>query len=164
MIIVFQLLVTKLSARMRATRAILVGFVISSLAWLINLIPPLLGLTSKVSLFGQTMSIGVVFMALSIAVFSVGEMLSGARYFEYVASMAPKDKVGLFMGYGFLSIAFGSALGDPLGTFLLWLCGERWKQPYLIFPALCLLGLGAAFLLWIYDVKVARQPAPPADA
>jgi proton-dependent oligopeptide transporter, POT family len=161
MIVVFQLLVTKLSARLRATRAILVGFVISSLAWLINLVPPLLGLTARVSLFGQTMSVGVVFMAVSIAVFSVGEMMSGARYFEYVASMAPKDKVGLFMGYGFLSIAFGSALGDPLGTFLLWFCGERLKQPHLIFPALCLLGLLAAFLLWIYDVKVARPQAPP---
>jgi len=164
MIVVFQLLVTKMSGKMRATRAILIGFVISSLAWLINLVPPLMGLTSKVSLFGQTMSIGVVFMAISIAVFAVGEMLSGARYFEYVASMAPKGQVGLFMGYSFLSIAFGSALGDPLGTFLLWLCGERLKQPHLIFPVLCAIGLLAAFLLWIYDVKVARQQAPPEDA
>lgn len=164
MIVVFQLLVTKLSMRMRATRAILVGFVVSSLAWLINLVPPLLGLTARVTLFGQTMSIGVVFMAASIAVFAVGEMLSAARYFEYVAAMAPRGQVGLFMGYGFLSYAFGTAVGDPLGTFLLWLCAERWRQPHLIFPALCLIGLSAALLLWIYDLKVARQPAPPADA
>jgi proton-dependent oligopeptide transporter, POT family len=164
MIIVFQLLVTKLSMRMRATRAILIGFVISSLAWLINLVPPLLGLTAKVTLFGHAMSVGVVFMMASIAVFSVGEMMSAARYFEYVAAMAPKDQVGLFMGYSFLSYAFGAALGDPLGTFLLWLCAERWKQPHLIFPFLCAIGLSAAFLLWIYDVKVARTPAAPADA
>jgi POT family proton-dependent oligopeptide transporter len=160
MIVVFQLLVTRLSARVRATRAILLGFIVSSLAWLINLIPPLAGLNGTVTLFGQTMKIGVVFMGLSIAVFSVGEMLSGARYFEYVASMAPKDKVGLFMGYSFLSIALGSALGDPLGTFLLWLCGERLRQPHLIFPALCAIGLLAALLLWIYDLRVARKAAP----
>ena len=162
MIVAFQLLVTRLSVRMRATRAILIGFVISSLAWLINLLPPLLGLTGKVTLLGQTMNIGVVFMGVSIAVFAVGEMMSGARYFEYVASMAPKGRVGLFMGYSFLSIAFGSALGDPLGTFLLWFCGERLKQPHLIFPALCTIGLLAAFLLWIYDVKVARKQAEAA--
>jgi dipeptide/tripeptide permease len=162
MIVVFQLLVTKLSMRMRATRAILVGFVVSSLAWLINLAPPLLGLTAKVSLFGQTMSVGVVFMAASIAVFAVGEMLSAARYFEYVAAMAPPGQIGLFMGYSFLAYAFGTAVGTPLGRLLLWLCAERWKQPHLIFPFLCAIGLLAALLLWIYDVKVARKADPGA--
>jgi len=157
MIVVFQLLVTRLSMRMRPTRAIIAGFVISSLAWLINLVPPLFGLSGRVALFGHSLSVGVLFMVASIAVFAVGEMMSGARYFEYVASMAPKDKVGLFMGYGFLSIALGTALGDPLGTFLLWFCGERLGRPYLLFPALTAIGLLAALLLFVYDVRVAKR-------
>ncbi|HEY3359968.1 MAG TPA: MFS transporter [Polyangia bacterium] len=156
MIVVFQILITKLAGKLPAMRSIIIGFVISSLAWLVNLIPPLCGLRGEVVLVGQAMNMGVVFMALSIAVFSVGEMLSGARYFEYVASMAPKGQTGLFLGYGFLSIALGSALGDPLGTFLLWLCGERLHRPYLIFPALTLIGLTAAGLLVVYDRRVGR--------
>jgi MFS family permease len=161
MIVVFQLLITKVASRLPPLRSILIGFVISSLAWLVNLVPPLAGLTGEVVLFGRAMNVSVVFMMIAIAIFAVGEMLSGARYFEYVASMAPKGQTGLFLGYGFLAIAIGTALGDPLGTFLLKLCGERLGRPYLLFPCLCGLGLLAALLLLIYDRRVARA-APAA--
>jgi dipeptide/tripeptide permease len=161
MIVVFQILITKLAGRLPALRSIVIGFVISSLAWLVNLIPPLASLRGEVVVLGHPMNVAVVFMALSIAVFSVGEMLSGARYFEYVANMAPRGQTGLFLGYGFLSIAFGTAVGGPLGRLLLWLYGERLHQPYLLFPTLCVIGLGAAGLLLLYDRRI--RPAGPRE-
>jgi len=48
---------------------------------------------------------------LAIVVFAFGEMIASPKSQEYVARIAPKDKVALFMGYYFVSIALGNLFG-----------------------------------------------------
>lgn len=53
-------------------------------------------------------------VAASLVVFAFGEMASSPRIQEYISSIAPPDKVGLYMGYSFLPVAGGNILGGLL--------------------------------------------------
>lgn len=48
------------------------------------------------------------FLILSIFIFAVGEMSSSPKTSEYIARIAPKDKVALYMGCSFLPYAGGN--------------------------------------------------------
>ena len=51
------------------------------------------------------------FCLLSIAVFSVGEMLSSPKFSEFVGThLASSDKKGMYLGLGQMSFAIGSTL------------------------------------------------------
>ncbi|MCB2220206.1 MAG: MFS transporter [Bacteroidetes bacterium] len=54
------------------------------------------------------------YFALSLIIFAFGEMASSPRIQEYISSIAPRDKVGLYMGYSFLPVAGGNVLGGLL--------------------------------------------------
>ncbi len=55
----------------------------------------------------------------SVAVFSVGEMLSSPKFSEYVGShLAPSDKKAMYLGLGQMSFAIGSTIEGKLGPFL----------------------------------------------
>lgn len=58
-----------------------------------------------------------VFIA-GIAIFSVGEMTAHPKYYSLVGTVAPRDRVAVYMGYAFLYGVFGSLLGSNLGAFL----------------------------------------------
>jgi uncharacterized membrane protein YidH (DUF202 family) len=62
---------------------------------------------------------------MGIAVFSIGEMTAHPKYYSLVGSVAPKDRVAVYMGYAFLYGVFGSLLGSNLGAFLY----ERMLKP-----------------------------------
>ena len=64
-------------------------------------------------------------LILGIAVFSVGEMTAHPKYYSLVGSVAPRDRVAVYMGYAFLYGVFGSLLGSNLGAFLY----ERMLKP-----------------------------------
>lgn len=51
---------------------------------------------------------------LAILVFAFGEMIASPKSQEYVARIAPPDKVALFMGYYFVSVALGNLFGGIL--------------------------------------------------
>ncbi len=55
-----------------------------------------------------------VYFALSLVIFAFGEMASSPRIQEYISSIAPRDKVGLYMGYSFLPVAGGNVIGGIL--------------------------------------------------
>jgi POT family proton-dependent oligopeptide transporter len=50
----------------------------------------------------------------AILIFSVGEMLSSPRSKEYAGRIAPPDKVGMYMGYFYWSVALGNLFGGLL--------------------------------------------------
>ena len=66
-IIAFQLIVNRLTKRMTANKAIVVGFAISSLSWLVVALHPT-----------------VLTIIATIIVFSIGEMMQAPRYYEYI--------------------------------------------------------------------------------
>jgi dipeptide/tripeptide permease len=50
----------------------------------------------------------------AILVFSVGEMMASPRSKEYAGRIAPPDKVGMYMGYFYWSVALGHLFGGLL--------------------------------------------------
>ncbi|MCB0821487.1 MAG: MFS transporter [Bacteroidales bacterium] len=55
-----------------------------------------------------------IYFAISLVIFAFGEMASSPRIQEYISSIAPKEKVGVYMGYSFLPVAFGNLFGGFL--------------------------------------------------
>jgi POT family proton-dependent oligopeptide transporter len=102
-IILLTVPITAFVKKWKPITAMTVGFVFSSLSWLI---------------IGFSPTITAAFMG--IALFAVGEATQAPRFYEYVASLAPKDQVGIFMGFAFLPVAIGSfsagAVSDWLRT------------------------------------------------
>jgi POT family proton-dependent oligopeptide transporter len=101
-IMIFQVLVSRISEKFRAMPSFLFGLFMSAVGFMImgysNLTAP-----------------AVVF--LGIFFFAIGEMISSPRIQEYITWIAPKEKAGLYMGANFLAVACG-AFSGPIYTTL----------------------------------------------
>jgi POT family proton-dependent oligopeptide transporter len=133
-VICLQLLMSALTRRIPAFRAITLGTLISALAWIILIVHP---------------SAPMVIVTL-IAV-SIGEIIQSPRYYEYISRLAPPGQQGTYMGFAFLPIGIGSLIGGWLGGKLIHYFGEMKHQPQLIWWAVVSVGLATALMLWIYD-------------
>lgn len=133
-VISFQLLVSYLTRKVPAFRAITAGALITSLGWLIVAAHP-----------------AVWTVVLSLFVVAVGEITQSPRYYEYVSRLAPPGQQGTYMGFAFLPIGIGSLLGGWLGGTLTHHFGEVTHQPERIWWAVTGVGVLTALLLWIYD-------------
>lgn len=100
-IVLFQGLASYLTRRWPTLRAMVAGTAIATLAWILP---------------GLSPSVKVV--ALGIAVWSVGEMICSARFFEYCGTVAPRDQVAVYLGYSFFSIFIGNLLSGVWCGFL----------------------------------------------
>jgi POT family proton-dependent oligopeptide transporter len=89
------------------------------ISWLVRKTTPLVSIISGVAvtvvsfmayLAGRSGWIVVT----AILIFSVGEMLSSPRSKEYAGRIAPPDKVGMYMGYFYWSVALGNLFGGLL--------------------------------------------------
>lgn len=140
-IIVLQLIVNRLTRHIATRSAIVIGFGVASLCWLI------IGLQPTVF----TMIAGIV-------VFSIGEMTQAPRYYEYISELAPPGQQGLFQGYAFLPIAIGWAVGGVFGG---WLYESFAKpgtpNPQYIWFVFFVIGILATSLMYIYNKVVSRM-------
>ena len=102
-IIVFQLVISRIFEKRPAIPSFLLGLLIAASGFIV------LG-------FSVVFSAGLVF--LGIFLFAIGEMISSPRIQEYIMWIAPKEKAGLYMGTNFLATAIG-ALFSGLYTGLL---------------------------------------------
>ena len=141
-VIALQLLVSFLTQRMPALRAITLGTLISGLAWLILIAHPT-----------------VLMAVLTLFAVSVGEITQSPRYYEYISRLAPTGQQGTYMGFAFLPIGIGSLVGGWFGGKLIHHFGEVTHQPGRIWWAVTAVGVMTAALLWIYD-----QTLKPGDA
>ena len=97
MIILFQMPVAWAVRKMKPIGAMALGMGISTFAMiLLGLVPTLGG------------------ACLAIAIFALGEMTFAPRFLDYVSGMAPKGKVGLYLGYSYLRSFIANAAGAPL--------------------------------------------------
>lgn len=94
-IIVFQLLISRIFEKRAAIPSFMIGLLIAASGFVI------LGLS-------VTAINGLVF--LGVFLFAVGEMISSPRIQEYIMWIAPKEKAGLYMGTNFLSVFIGATL------------------------------------------------------
>ena len=136
-----QIPVNRLTKNISTHSAILTGFAVSSLIWIIIGIYP-----------------SVPTIAAGIVAFSIGEMIQAPRYYEYISEIAPPGQQGLFQGYAFLPIAIARFVGDPIGGWL-YQTSKAAGKPEIVWYALIGIGVGATILMWIYNVVVSRTEA-----
>ncbi len=136
-VIALTLVVNYLTRKIPAFRAITLGTLITSLAWLIVAARPALW-TAVLSLF----------------VLAVGEIIQAPRYYEYISRLAPAGQQGTYMGFAFLPIGIGSLVGGWFGGRLMHHYGEVVHQPNRVWWVITAVGVSTALLLWIYDRAV----------
>jgi proton-dependent oligopeptide transporter, POT family len=120
-------------------RAITLGFFIASVAWLMIPLAP-------------TVPVCIVAMAL----FAAGEATFAPRFYEYIATLAPPDQVGTFMGFAFLPVSVGSFVAGPLAG---WLVANyvRGAHPNTMWYVLSGIGLASTASMVIYNAVVGRK-------
>jgi POT family proton-dependent oligopeptide transporter len=138
-IILLQIPINRLTKHLHTRTAIVTGFALSSLIWVI------IGLYPSI----PTIAAGIV-------AFAVGEMIQAPRYYEYISEIAPPGQQGLFQGYAFLPIAIARFVGDPIGGWL-YETSKAAGKPEMVWFALIGIGVGGTVLMWIYNMVVTRQ-------
>ncbi len=108
LVVIFVVPVSAIVARLRVLTAISVGFLIATLGTLV---------------YGNSPSIYILF--LGIALFSLGEMLTGPKKTEYFSLIAPAGKKALYLGYVNIPVAIGQAAGAKLGGWQYGAHGEK---------------------------------------
>ena len=93
-IIIFQIIISALVMKLKPLKAMMGGILVCTIGM-------------ALTLYSQN----VLFVIVAIFIFSIGEMASSPKITEYIGRIAPKDKVGLYMGCSFLPVFAGSTLG-----------------------------------------------------
>jgi Na+/melibiose symporter-like transporter len=139
-VIAFTVLVSILTQKIPAFRAIVFGSLITSLGWLVLIAYPT-----------------VVGAYATLVVIALGEITQSPRYYEYISRLAPSGQQGTYMGFAFLPIGIGSLVAGVFGGRLIHHFGEVTRQPQRIWWAVTGVGLLTTLLLGIYDRAVARR-------
>jgi dipeptide/tripeptide permease len=145
-VIFLTLIINYVIRKLPAFQAVILGTIVSSLAWFI------------VS-FWPTVP-GVV---VSIFVLALGEMIQAPRYYEYISRLAPPGQQGTYMGFAFLPIGIGSLIGGWFGGRVMHHFGEVAHQPQRAWWVISGVGLLTALLLWIYDRVIKPGEAVTGD-
>ncbi len=132
-IILLQIPLNRMTKNIPTRTALLVGFAISSLIWIIIGIYP-----------------SIPTIIAGIAAFAIGEMIQAPRYYEYISEIAPKGQQGLFQGYAFLPIAIAKFVGDPIGGWL-YQNARQTGNPRFVWLSLIGVGILATLLMFIYN-------------
>jgi POT family proton-dependent oligopeptide transporter len=141
-IILLQIPVNRLTKNLPTRHAILLGFAISALIWVIIGISP-----------------SIPTIAAGIIAFAIGEMIQAPRYYEYISEIAPPGQQGLFQGYAFLPIAIARFVGDPIGGWL-YQTAKAAGKPEMVWFALIGIGVSATLLMALYNRFVGYHQAP----
>ncbi len=144
-VICLQVLISYLTRRIAPFPAIVLGTLITSLAWLVIATRP------------------TVWAAVgSLFVLAVGEMIQAPRYYEYVSRLAPPGQQGTYMGFAFVPIGIGSLIGGWFAGRLAHYFGEVRHQPQQMWYAIIAVGLLTTLLMWLYHMIL--KPGQTAEA
>lgn len=140
-VILCTLAIGFLTKRMHAFHAIVLGTLISSLAWILLIVHP------------------SVWMAVAtLVVVAVGEIVQQPRYYDYISRLAPADQQGTYMGFAFLPLGIGSLVGGKFSGWLMQHYGEELHRPQMVWWWVVGVGVATTLLLWMYD-KLLRVEA-----
>lgn len=139
-VISLTVIINVFTQKIASFRAIILGTLISGLAWLMLAAHPTIPV--------------VIFTLVGIA---LGEITQSPRYYEYISRLAPPGQQGTYMGFAFLPIGIGSIVGGWFGGKLLHHFGEVKQQPARIWVTVAAVGAATALLLWLYNQII--QPA-----
>ena len=95
--------------------------------------------------------------ATSVVIFAIGEIIASPKSQEYVASFAPKENVGMYMGYYFVSIALGNLFAGILSGALYSSLVIESGQPVMFWSVFGLLGFLTLLAFYIFDKTMVHQ-------
>jgi MFS family permease len=130
-IMIFQVLVSRIIERFKALPTVLFGLFVAALGF---------------SVLGYARISAAAFIFLGIFLFALGEMISSPRIQEYITWIAPKEKAGLYMGINFVALLIGSALSGVTYTTLYGVFNKANHPEYIWFTLAGHLILGILFL------------------
>jgi POT family proton-dependent oligopeptide transporter len=139
-VILFTVALNLIVRKLPPLIAVIVGTVITSLAWVVLAVHP--------TLWGA---------ALSIFVLAIGEITQQPPYYEYISKLAPPGQQGTYMGFAFLPIGIGSLIGGWFGGRMFHHFGEVQGQPQYAWYAITAVGLLTAVALLIYNQIIAPK-------
>ena len=143
-VIALTLAMNYLTRKIPPFQAVIVGTVITSIAWLV--------IAYRTAVWAAI---------LSLFVLAIGEIIQAPRYYEYISRLAPAEQQGTYMGFAFLPIGIGSIIGGWLGGKLMHHFAEVQHRPTLFWLVMTGVGIVTALILWIYD-KTLRPAVVPA--
>jgi len=141
-VIALTLAINIFTQKIRAFSAVILGTLITALAWIILIVWPTVT--------------GVI---VTLVVVALGEITMSPRYYEYISRLAPSGQQGTYMGFAFLPLGIGSLIGGSFGGFLIHHYGEVKHQPGMMWVVITAIGLLTTLLLWIYDRFVLPKAA-----
>jgi POT family proton-dependent oligopeptide transporter len=133
-VISLQVLIAFLTQKMPAFVTMTLGFLVTSLAWVLPALHP-------------SMPIFVV----AIVLVAIGEIMQVSRYYDYISRVAPQGQQGLYMGYAFLPIGVGYKIAGWLGGYLLHYFGEAGRRPQQMWWVIAGVGIFSTLLMLLYD-------------
>ena len=144
-VISLQLVVSYLAQKIPAFTAIILGTLISGLAWVLLIVAP-----------------SVPMVVATLVVVALGEITQTPRYYEYVSRLAPSGQQGTYMGFAFMPLGIGAFVSGWFGGKLMHHFGEVTHQPERVWWAITAVGVATAALLWIYDKTIRVTASEPA--
>jgi proton-dependent oligopeptide transporter, POT family len=160
-VIFCQVLLAVLTRKIPTFRTIAIGIFLTSVSWMILTLPiPAGEVTLHLGFTAPTFYRASLYVAVTLFVLALGEILLSSRYYDYISRLAPAGQEGLYMGYAFLPIAIGYFIGGPLGGYLLHYFGDLHHEAQFIWYVITGIGVFATFLMWVYD----RAFKPPKES
>jgi proton-dependent oligopeptide transporter, POT family len=139
-VICFTMLIGFLTKRIGAFSAIVLGTLISSLAWILLIVHP------------------SVWMAVATLVgVAIGEIIQQPRYYDYISRLAPPEQQGTYMGFAFLPLGIGSFVAGKFSGWAMHHFGEELHQPKMVWWSVVAVGIVTTLLLWIYDRLLRKE-------
>ena len=143
-IVILQLLVSKFAARFKTFHVLVGGTLMLSLSYL------MLGMAPSMLIAGST-------VAISVLVFSIGEMLASPKSMEYIAKVMPQDQSAMYQGYLYLSSAFGFLVGGLLSGVGYDYFAKDLNKPEYFWYMFAAIGVISALGLLMYDKFIAHK-------
>lgn len=143
-IALLQVLVGRLTAKIPGPYAIALGVLVGAGSMLLmGSVPTLVG------------ACGAFF------VFAVAEMIMSPRYYEYIASFAPKGREGMYMGFAIVPVGIGGLVGGVLSGALIsrYLPEKGERHPLYVWGTYAAIGVVCAAFLGIYGFWALRRKA-----
>jgi dipeptide/tripeptide permease len=137
-IILLTVPITLLTRKFKPIVSITGGLILASLSWVV------------VGAGGT-----VTFTVLGISLFALGESLQSPRFYEYVASLAPPEQTGTFMGFAFLPVAIGAFVGGFLADVLR--TTYMASNPKLMWFLVAAVGAVAVTLMIVFNMFLASR-------
>jgi MFS family permease len=140
-VILLTLAINIFTQRIRSLSAIMLGTLITALAWIILILQPTVT--------------GVILTLIAVA---LGEIIQSPRYYEYISRLAPSGQQGTYMGFAFVPLGIGSLVGGKFGGYLIHHYGEVEHRPAMMWWVITTVGVVTAILLLAYDKLLLPKP------